>query len=313
MGCEQMDLKAIQYVQEIVRCGSMTKASESLYLSQSALSQYIHRLEKTLGTLLFDRETNRLRLTPAGEIFLREGNSIFNAYKNMCQHIRQVSSGSREEVRMGVSSFYRQFFLPNLTKALKKDHPQLQLQLVHEMSSILQNLVRDNILDFCVTPFGKPQEGLSFEFLCTEEIMIGIPSDSPVLSQTIPGADFPSIEMHALADYPFIMMNDEQLFTPLGYSICSAAGFTPHVACELMGWGAITALVAAKMGVAFLPREIAKASPRDGSIVFCHIIAPIVTTRAIVITTAKNSELTPAIQNTINIIKGIASAPDFPF
>ena len=124
-----MDLKAIQYVQEIVRSGSMTKAAERLYLSQSALSQYISRLEKSLDTTIFRREANRLHLTPAGEIFLREGQNILSAYQHMCQHLRQANTNSNEIIRMGVSGFYGQFFLPRLFSAIKQDQLQIQLQV----------------------------------------------------------------------------------------------------------------------------------------------------------------------------------------
>ena len=308
-----MDLKAIQYVQEIVRCGSMTKAAEHLFLSQSALSQYVSRLEKSLGTTLFHRETNGLRLTPAGEVFLREGQNILSAYEHMRQHLLQANTDSNEVIRMGVSGFYGQFFLPKLFSTLKQEHPKLLLQLVQEISPSLQNLVRERVLDFCISPFHEASEGLSFEYLCTEEIMIALPSDSPVLSQAIPGPDFPSLDISALADYPFLMMREGQIFTPLGYSICDAAGLKPNVVCEVMSWSAMRSLVAAGVGVSFLPREIAKSSPKDGPIAFCHVIGPMATTRSITITTAKGRELPLSVQNVINIIKSIASAPDFPF
>lgn len=308
-----MDLKAIQYVQEIVRSGSMTKAAERLYLSQSALSQYISRLEKSLDATIFRREANRLHLTPAGEIFLREGQNILSAYQHMCQHLRQANTNSNEIIRMGVSGFYGQFFLPRLFSAIKQDQLQIQLQVVQETSSSLQNLVREHVLDFCISPFGEASEDLVFEYLCTEEIMIALPSDSTALSQAIPGYDFPSLDISVLADSPFLMMREGQFFTPLGYRICDAAGFKPRVVCELMNWTAMRSLVAAKVGVSFLPREIARSAPKDGPISFCHVIAPIATTRPFMITTAKGRERSLAAQQTLRIIKSIASAPDFPF
>lgn len=308
-----MDLKAIQYVQQIVRCGSMTKAADNLYLSQSALSQYINRLEKMLGTPLFTRDHNRLSLTPAGEIFLREGGSILDAYEHMCQHIRQVESRSNEVIRMGISGFYGQFILPGLFSAIKQKAPQVQIQVVQETSPLLQNFVKEHMIDLCVSPFKAATEDLVFEYLCTEEIMIALPSDCPALSRTIPGDEFPSLDLRVLTDYPFLMMQKEQIFGPMGYDICSAAGFTPRVECELMGWSAMKSLVAAKLGITFLPREMAKVEPKDGPIVFCHIIAPIATTRPIMIATARDREQTLAVQNTIRLIKNIASAPDFPF
>ena len=305
-----MDLKAIQYIQEIVRCGSMAKAADNLYLSQSALSQYVNRLEKTLNVPLFERKGNRLHLTAEGTIFLREGGNILEAYENMCHHLLQYRTEQSDIARIGLSEFYGQFILPKLFPVMKTEYPQVKIQLVQESSNVLQKLVKEHVLDLCITPFIERQDGLSFEFICQEEIMVAVPSDCPALSQAVYNGDFPSLDIRALKDYPFIMMQKGQAFTEMGYEICSSSGFAPQVVCELTGWNSIYSLVAAKVGVSFLPKELAVRS-NNADTVFCHIIAPVVPTRSITICTAKDHELPASSQNVIHVIKSIAADPDF--
>lgn len=306
-----MDLRNVQYVQEIVRCGSMTKAADNLYLSQSALSQSVSRLERNLGAALFRREGGRLSLTREGEIFLREGGNILSAYENMVRHIRRVSSAGDDTVHLGISSFYGQYFLPELFPLMREEMPGAQLQPVQETSSILLNLVREHLLDFCVAPFQEAAGDLSFEYLCTEEIMAALPSDCPALSEALPGDGYPSLDVRALRDYPFLMMEKGQLFAPMGYRICASAGFEPRIACELRGWNSIACLVAAGVGVAFLPREMAL--KKNDAISFCHIIAPAATTRPVMIVTAKDRELSFPAESAVRLLKRIVAAPGFLF
>ena len=62
-----MVLHNYEYFVAIVDEGSLTKAAEHLYVSQPSLSQYLKRLEASLGVELFDRSTSPLRLTYTGE------------------------------------------------------------------------------------------------------------------------------------------------------------------------------------------------------------------------------------------------------
>ena len=64
-----MFVKNPDYFLTIVKERSISKAAERLYLSQPYLSQYLAKLEGSLGVVLLDRSHSPLRLTPAGELF----------------------------------------------------------------------------------------------------------------------------------------------------------------------------------------------------------------------------------------------------
>lgn len=65
-----MDLNTLTSFIAIVDEGGMTRAAESLHISQSAMSSSISKLERELGVTLFDRGGKGLRLTREGEFFL---------------------------------------------------------------------------------------------------------------------------------------------------------------------------------------------------------------------------------------------------
>lgn len=62
-----MNYSKLDYFITIAETGNLTKAAEILYVSQPSLSQYLKRLENSLGAELFDRNSSPLRLTYAGE------------------------------------------------------------------------------------------------------------------------------------------------------------------------------------------------------------------------------------------------------
>lgn len=311
-----MDLKAIKYVSEIVRCGSMTKAAEELYLSQSALSQYIGKLEESLDTRIFERTGGRLRLTRAGEVFVREGASIMSTYDTMCEHIRIATKEADTTVRMGISLFYSRFFLPLLLERLRERHPEIKLLITQESSLLLLELVKKGILDFCIGPFSEAVDGCIFEPFLNEEIMVAVPKDSPANGFSFDaGTDdgFKSIRLSDLSGYPFIMMKKTQTFSSLGYNYCAAAGFTPIVACELMSWDAINKMIGHGLGAGFVPRELALAEKGGDSPEYYHFESPLYNKRPFAIAKKEDSCLTEPVIHVMETVKEIAGSEDFVF
>ena len=311
-----MDLKAIKYVSEIVRCGSMTRAAEELQLSQSALSQYIVKLEENLGTKLFERVGNRLKLTGAGEIFVREGAGILSSYDRMCEHMRVSDEKSGNTVRMGISLFYSRFFLPKLKERLNELYPEIRLEITQESSLLLLELVRKGFLDFCIKPFSHVTDGCVLEPFIDEEIMIAVPKGSlaNMLAYRTESRDgFASIPLESLSAYPFIMMKKTQTFSTLGYNYCASAGFVPEVACELMNWDAINSMIGHGLGVGFVPRELALTATGEDMPDYYHFNSALGNTRPFVVARKQDSYSAPPVRKVIETVKEISREEDFVF
>jgi len=71
-----LHLSALQYFKEVIRCGSIRQAAERNNITPSALSRQIQKLERSYGAPLIERLASGVRLTAAGEIFLRHTASI---------------------------------------------------------------------------------------------------------------------------------------------------------------------------------------------------------------------------------------------
>jgi len=80
---------------------NFSKAAESLYLSQSALSKKVSRLEEKLGFKIFDRDTRSVQLTPAGKSFYRDAIEIVGKFQQSVERAVELSREQRPIVRVG--------------------------------------------------------------------------------------------------------------------------------------------------------------------------------------------------------------------
>ncbi len=78
-----MELEQLRQLDAIVRKGTITEAAASLFMSQSALSRSMQRLEEDLGVALFDRSHNRVELNDAGRLAVEYGREVLRAERRM--------------------------------------------------------------------------------------------------------------------------------------------------------------------------------------------------------------------------------------
>ena len=78
-----MTLKQILYVRAVSKAGSIGKAAESLFISQSSLSESIRNLEREYGMVIFERNSKGISLTRQGEAFLKDIQLLTNIYQDL--------------------------------------------------------------------------------------------------------------------------------------------------------------------------------------------------------------------------------------
>ena len=116
----------LRYFRAIANEGSLTRASERLNISQSALSTQLRSLEENLGQPLFLRQNKSLVLTEAGRIALDYAQSIFRSGEELVDVLQNQASGQRHILRVGaVSTLSRNFQLTLLRPLLGRSDVEL--------------------------------------------------------------------------------------------------------------------------------------------------------------------------------------------
>lgn len=136
----------LTYFASVARIGSIRKAAEHLHVAASAISRQIRLLEDELGTQLFERGKNTLRLTPEGALVLDYARSVDHGLEQLLADIQAIDKLQRGNVRIGISESFTREFLPGFLHAFHTDYPGIQFQVtVAGGAALMAQLVSDQL------------------------------------------------------------------------------------------------------------------------------------------------------------------------
>lgn len=115
-----VNMRQLESFVEIARLGSISKAAELLYVSQSALTQQMNGLERHLGFKVFQRTAQGVSLTRQGETFLPYALSIVNTFGKAIEHCRLASDVC---IRVGGDYESTFLFIPEISREVHRRHP----------------------------------------------------------------------------------------------------------------------------------------------------------------------------------------------
>ena len=98
-----MNEKHMLYVLTILEEGSFTGAARKLYVSQPSLSQIIKSAEANLGAPIFNRSSDPISLTPAGQLYVEAAKQITTISTNLSKQIEELSKEEFGQLRLGIS------------------------------------------------------------------------------------------------------------------------------------------------------------------------------------------------------------------
>ena len=118
-----MNFKHINYVLTVLTEGSITAASKKLFVSQPALSQTIKLIEQDLGAPIFDRSTDPISLTYAGQRYVEAAQAMLDIDRNLRAEIAETKKEVHGRMRVGISSQRGIQLLPLIIPEVVKRYP----------------------------------------------------------------------------------------------------------------------------------------------------------------------------------------------
>lgn len=220
----------------IAQAGSVSKAAQGLYLSQPAVSRSLKRLEEDLGVQLFDREAAPLRLTQAGERYLRYVRENQERERRLRQDLAQLEREPSGAVRVGLNFWRSSLVLPRVLPAFQRRYPHIQVEPAEGSHQNLSVLLDQGKLDFALLHRPNPYPQFAFQHLRHERILLFLRRDAPVLERLSPAAGdrgLPHLswpELSALQDTPFLLLKKGQNLREQAEYIFQSAGIHPPAA-----------------------------------------------------------------------------------
>ena len=176
-----MDLKELNYVVTVANEGSISRAAEKLFMSQSSLSQAIRVLEQDLGTSVFVRTTRGVRPTAAGDAFISHAKQILQQYRAACSEAADIENLNGGTVIFGISTYRGTYLLPPVLKRFRALYPNIHVEIC-EMDSIdLEDQLLEGLLDLALIAAPPVRIRHSVSPFMRDEIMIVTTADHPVM------------------------------------------------------------------------------------------------------------------------------------
>ena len=207
-----MDFRQLQYVLKVAECGSITKAANSLRISQPPLSNCIGKVEKELGVLLFDRSVNPIQLTLAGEEYVKEAKRILYIQEQLQKKLQDISQVSRRRVRIGISHERGIFMLPRILPVFRERFPEVSVEVVPGSHKKLSALLSEGMLDIVMLPTIEKTADFRYIDVYEEEIMV-CAGAGIVRSEHLYEGKWDMIDPDRCGSIPFIKMEPGHVIT----------------------------------------------------------------------------------------------------
>lgn len=254
-----MNLKEQEYICELARCGSITKAAAHLFITQPALSTFLRNVEKSIGTDLFIRDGKQIRLTYAGELYVKNAEEMLKLRDSFQQEINDISRGIRGRFIIGIQRRRCPYLAVQVMLRFAEKHPEIELIFRDNDHDILQEMFLKGELDLLLHNDIGDMGGAESEILMQEKILLALPYSDPAGRESVwvPDNPYPWIDLGKLEDRIFILPTQMQSLRLDANQMLNDARISPKKIVEVGNIETQLQMVAEGMGVSFVRESYA--------------------------------------------------------
>lgn len=251
-----MHLRTLRAFVEVVQQGGFSQAARVVCTTQSSVSKSVKSLEERFGLPLFDRNRQRCHLTSAGEIVYRRAQAMLAERDALLEELRALPDVNRGVLRLGLPIAGGAIRFAALYAGYCKRYPGVEITLVEEGCQRLEDMLVAGELDIAAIR-GPILPTLAAQDAGTEPLVAVMAAHHPLAGQE-------SVKLAAVAPYPVILYEAGMSLNPLILDAFQSRGIVPIIAANSGQIDFIVQLVAADVGIAFLPAALAKMYLRTG-------------------------------------------------
>ena len=251
-----MELRTLHVFVEVVRQGGFSRAAKTVFATQSTVSKAVKQLEDEIGVPLLDRIGHRSKLTAAGEIVYQRAQRILAERDDLMSELDEVRGLKRGLLRLGLPPMVSSTLFAPLLAIYRKRYPGVEIRLVENGIDRLEEILAAGDIDFAASII-PVAEGLEWQSVKLDPLMVLVPREFAARKK--------SIDLTDLKQMPFILFESGFAISRIVVDACRRAGFEPTVATRSSQLDLILELVAAGIGIAFLPKMVAEQWRHPGS------------------------------------------------
>lgn len=244
---------------------SFTKASQSLYISQPAISKHIRQLEEDYKTSLFERKGNTIALTHAGEILMESLLKAKTIEKQLefdiSTHRDQYSA--KGELKLGASTTVALYIIPPVLSGFHQMHPDVKISLLNRNSENVLKALLDHEIDLGILEGKNKLSMVNSQLFLTDEVI-------PVCSATSRLAKKPKLKIDEISKHPIALRErGSGTLAAMKYALASLGVKLSdlNVSVRLSGTEALKNFILADECIGFLPMRSVAKELANGSLV----------------------------------------------
>jgi DNA-binding transcriptional LysR family regulator len=248
-----MELRHLRTIVAVAQHRSLTKAGEELFLTQSAISQQIRRLERELGIEVFRRTSRSVELTAEGRVILGYAQRVLSEVDGMHSELEEITGLLRGQLRIGGVYPTGPYDLFGMLAEFRAAHPGVAVHMIEDTQDGVLAALRSDELDCAFTALDP--DALGDEFAATllwqEEIVVALPPGHRLCASA-------RVTLQELAAEDLIAYRDNSALRRRLERTMAELGLEPRNAFICTEMAAVRGLASKGLGIAVIPRSVAE-------------------------------------------------------
>jgi DNA-binding transcriptional LysR family regulator len=252
-----MEIRQLELFLAVMETGSVTRASERVYLSPGAVSMQLHQLATELRTELFVRSGRRFLPTPAAGRLAEQARQVIRQVRQIEHEFEADPGKDSRPFYFATGATALIYCLGHPLRAARAKFPNAEIRITVSATEQIVAGLRDRRFDLGLISLPYPEAGLKIVPLFEEELLVLRPSRTRVSAASIG-----TLEPQELRKVPFLLYPHTSNMRSIIDTFFRDCGITPNVAMEADDTEAIKGLVEAGFGCAILPQRAVRGHGR---------------------------------------------------
>lgn len=267
-----MTYRELLYVVTIYNEGSFSAAARKLYVSQSALSQAIHKLERELGCTLFAHSGIRSEPTKDCRFFVSQSRQVISAWEQFESELKIYLESQQAELTVGMPPMLLNNLAPYVLPLFEEAHPNVTVKVIEERSNTLERLAAQDIIDLCVVQEPLMTAAVEAVPIFATEFLLAVPQSHPFCkAHPFRGLhEMEFVSLGELREAPFALIRNDRV-ERMQERIFEAAGFTPKIYRRSSVMNNIKEYIKYGKCVGLVEEILVNHDPDDDRIAYYHI------------------------------------------
>lgn len=280
--------QGMEYVYQVYLDKSFSKAAASLFISQPSLSANVKRVEKRIGSPIFDRSTKPLSLTECGKEYIRCVEEILAVEKGFSQFVHDFENLKTGSLTLGGSNLFSSWILPSLISEFAARYPNIRINLLEENTMQLTELLQKGTVDLILDNTSLDASIFHSRLFQEEHLVLAVPRSFSINKNLEPfqipndlipnhwnflNNEVPTVPLHLFSELPFIMLKNENDTGRRARLICQDSHFTPNIILNMDQQMTAYNICQSGLGICFVGDIVLIRIPHNDNVVYYKLPA----------------------------------------